>query len=37
MAQDYVNRARQAIAFFPESDAKQGLLDMTSKVLERKK
>lgn len=37
MAQEYVDRAAQAIADFPESEAKNGLLEMCTKVLQRKK
>jgi hexaprenyl-diphosphate synthase len=37
LAQDYVNRAARAIAFFPESDAKVGLIDMCGKVMSRRK
>ncbi|KAH0345297.1 decaprenyl-diphosphate synthase subunit 1, partial [Aureobasidium melanogenum] len=37
MAEDYINKAREAIAFFPESQAKAGLLDMCTKVLQRRK
>ncbi|KAG9655540.1 terpenoid synthase, partial [Aureobasidium melanogenum] len=37
MAEDYINKAREAIAFFPESQAKAGLMDMCTKVLQRRK
>lgn len=37
MAQDYVDKARQAIVAFPDSEAKTGLLDMTEKVMKRRK
>ncbi|PNS21684.1 hypothetical protein CAC42_1538 [Sphaceloma murrayae] len=37
LAQDYVERAKAAIAGFPESDAKTGLIDMCSKVMNRRK
>ncbi|KAG9941622.1 decaprenyl-diphosphate synthase subunit 1, partial [Aureobasidium melanogenum] len=37
MAEDYINKAREAISFFPESQAKAGLLDMCTKVLQRRK
>ena len=37
LAQDYIDRARNAIAGFPESEAKNGLLEMCSKVMNRRK
>lgn len=37
LAQDYVNKARNAIAFFPESEAKTGLLEMCTRVMNRRK
>ncbi|TKX21703.1 polyprenyl synthetase-like protein 1 [Elsinoe australis] len=37
LAQDYVERAKAAIAGFPDSDAKTGLIDMCSKVMNRRK
>ncbi|QIW98860.1 hypothetical protein AMS68_004378 [Peltaster fructicola] len=37
LAQDYVDKAAQAISFFPDSDAKNGLIDMCSKVMQRRK
>jgi len=37
LAQDYVDKAARAIALFPESGAKVGLLDMCSKVMTRRK
>lgn len=37
MAQDYVDKARNAIVAFPESQAKTGLLEMCTKVMERRK
>lgn len=36
LAQDYVDKAIRAIAGFPESDAKVGLIDMCSKVMKRR-
>jgi hexaprenyl-diphosphate synthase len=36
-AQLHVDRAAQAIASFPESEAKNGLLEMCTKVMERRK
>lgn len=36
-AQLHVDRAAQAIANFPESEAKNGLLKMCNKVMERRK
>lgn len=37
LAQDYVDKAAQAIAGFPESEAKIGLINMCSKVMLRRK
>ncbi|OQO11706.1 putative hexaprenyl pyrophosphate synthase, mitochondrial [Cryoendolithus antarcticus] len=37
LAQDYVDKAARAIAAFPDSDAKRGLIDMCSKVMSRRK
>lgn len=37
LAQDYVDRAARAIAGFPESEAKVGLMDMCTKVMARRK
>ncbi|KAF1930360.1 decaprenyl-diphosphate synthase subunit 1 [Didymella exigua CBS 183.55] len=37
LAQDYVDKAMAAIAPFPDCDAKTGLLDMCTKVLQRRK
>jgi hexaprenyl-diphosphate synthase len=37
LAQEYVEKASAAISRFPESEAKVGLLEMTQKVLQRKK
>jgi hexaprenyl-diphosphate synthase len=37
LAQDYVNKAIEAIAFFPDSEAKTGLEKMCSKVMTRRK
>lgn len=37
LAESYANKAAAAIADFPESDAKEGLLQMTRDVLKRKK
>ncbi|KAM3414092.1 putative hexaprenyl pyrophosphate synthase [Cercospora zeina] len=37
LAQDYVDKAAQAIAGFPESEAKVGLLNMCTKVMSRRK
>ncbi|KAF2807884.1 putative Decaprenyl-diphosphate synthase [Mytilinidion resinicola] len=36
LAQEYVDKAIQAISAFPESDAKQGLIEMCEKVLKRR-
>jgi len=37
LAEDYVDKAKKAIAGFPDSEAKSGLLDMCSKVMNRRK
>ncbi|EME42215.1 hypothetical protein DOTSEDRAFT_89668 [Dothistroma septosporum NZE10] len=37
LAQDYVDKAARAIAGFPDSEAKVGLIDMCSKVMSRRK
>jgi len=37
LAQEYVNRAIEALSIFPESEAKQGLTDMCEKVMKRRK
>ncbi|KAI4638886.1 hypothetical protein J4E93_009636 [Alternaria ventricosa] len=37
LAQDYVDKAIEAISFFPESEAKTGLVDMCTKVMKRRK
>ncbi|KAL1310907.1 hypothetical protein AAFC00_001135 [Neodothiora populina] len=37
MAREYVDRARQAISSFPDSQAKSGLLEMCEKVMNRRK
>ncbi|KAF2639958.1 decaprenyl-diphosphate synthase subunit 1 [Massarina eburnea CBS 473.64] len=37
LAQDYVDKAIQSIAFFPESEAKNGLIEMCTKVMQRRK
>ncbi len=37
LAQDYVDKAAQAIADFPDSQAKNGLLEMCTKVMQRRK
>ncbi|PVI00537.1 decaprenyl-diphosphate synthase subunit 1 [Periconia macrospinosa] len=37
LAQEYVDKAIQSIAFFPESDAKDGLIEMCTKVMKRRK
>ncbi|CZT14648.1 probable prenyl transferase [Ramularia collo-cygni] len=37
LAQDYVDKAARAIASFPESEAKVGLIDMCAKVMSRRK
>jgi hexaprenyl-diphosphate synthase len=37
LAQEYVDKAIQSIAFFPDSDAKTGLIEMCTKVMKRRK
>lgn len=37
LAQQYVDQAIESIAMFPESEAKQGLVDMCTKVMKRRK
>lgn len=37
LAQGYVDRAINALSIFPESEAKQGLVDMCEKVMKRRK
>jgi hexaprenyl-diphosphate synthase len=37
LAQQYVDQAVASIAFFPESEAKDGLIEMCQKVLKRRK
>lgn len=37
LAQEYIDKALLAIEPFPQSDAKQGLVDMCAKVLQRRK
>lgn len=37
LAQEYVDKAIQSIAFFPDSDAKTGLVEMCTKVMKRRK
>ncbi|OCL02795.1 decaprenyl-diphosphate synthase subunit 1 [Glonium stellatum] len=37
LAQEYVDKAIQAISTFPESDAKNGLIEMCTKVMKRRK
>ncbi|KAF2687777.1 hexaprenyl pyrophosphate synthase [Lentithecium fluviatile CBS 122367] len=37
LAQEYVDKAIQSIAFFPDSDAKNGLIEMCTKVMKRRK
>lgn len=37
LAQQYVDKAIESIAIFPESEAKQGLVDMCTKVMKRRK
>ena len=37
LAQDYVDKAMEAIAFFPDSEAKDGLIEMCTKVMKRRK
>lgn len=37
LAQDYVDKAIAAISGFPDSEAKQGLVEMCTKVMKRRK
>lgn len=37
LAQEYVDKAIEAISFFPESEAKAGLIEMCTKVMKRRK
>lgn len=37
LAQEYVDKAIEAISSFPESDAKNGLIEMSTKVMQRRK
>ena len=37
LAQEYVDKAIEAISFFPESEAKNGLIEMCTKVMKRRK
>jgi hexaprenyl-diphosphate synthase len=37
LAQDYSEKAMEAIADFPDSEAKQGLVDMAEKTIKRQK
>ena len=37
LAQDYADKAIAAIAHFPESEAKDGLIEMAQKTLKRQK
>ncbi|KAF2848209.1 terpenoid synthase [Plenodomus tracheiphilus IPT5] len=37
LAQEYVDKAIDAISFFPDSEAKQGLVEMCTKVMKRRK
>jgi hexaprenyl-diphosphate synthase len=37
LAQQYVDQAIEAISFFPESEAKTGLIEMCTKVMKRRK
>jgi hexaprenyl-diphosphate synthase len=37
LAQQYVDQAISSIAFFPDSEAKDGLIEMCQKVLKRRK
>jgi hexaprenyl-diphosphate synthase len=37
LAQEFVDKAIQSIAFFPDSDAKTGLIEMCTKVMKRRK
>lgn len=37
LAQEYVDKAIDAISSFPESEAKTGLVEMCTKVMKRRK
>jgi hexaprenyl-diphosphate synthase len=37
LAEEYINRAIAAIEYFPESEAKEGLIEMAIKTLKRRK
>ena len=37
LAQEYVNKAIEAISPFPDSEAKSGLIEMCTKVMKRRK
>ncbi|KAK3063688.1 hypothetical protein LTS18_013561, partial [Coniosporium uncinatum] len=37
LAQEYVDKAIEAIAIFPDSEAKSGLEEMCTKVMKRRK
>jgi hexaprenyl-diphosphate synthase len=37
LAQEYVDKAIEAISGFPESEAKAGLVEMCTKVMQRRK
>lgn len=37
LAEDYIDKAIAAIAPFPDSEAKNGLVEMCTKVLKRRK
>ena len=37
LAEDYANQAIQAISGFPDSEAKDGLIEMATKTLKRQK
>jgi hexaprenyl-diphosphate synthase len=37
LAQSYVDQAHNSIRSFPESEAKDGLIEMCNKVMERRK
>jgi len=37
LAQNYVDQAVAAIRFFPDSEAKDGLIEMCNKVMSRRK
>jgi hexaprenyl-diphosphate synthase len=37
LAQEYVDKAIEAISGFPDSDAKEGLVEMCTKVMKRRK